>query len=275
MGGFKSNLHELERKSIFMENLEQIEAHNAQFEAGLTTYKKGINYYSDWTWEEFKAVVLMKDQVSQRKAHHPKAASNKAKGTFDSSKDWRSAMNPVKNQGHCGSCWAFGAIGAMEAAWYLAGNERVVLSEQMLVDCGPGMGCDGGWVDSAFDHLIKNGAEAETDYPYTAGVDEVAGTCQYDNSAITATMSDYDRVYVLLQGVNALAQSIADNGPHAIYVYVNDNFRHYESGIFEDSMFSCSHLSYNHAVINVGYDADEGYWMIRNSWGAAWGEEGR
>ena len=163
----------------------------------------------------------------------------------------------------------------------------------MLVDCGPGMGCDGGWVDSAFDHLIKNGAEAETDYPYTAGVDEVAGktstatnrfllylksycsgTCQYDNSAITATMSDYDRVYVLLQGVNALAQSIADNGPHAIYVYVNDNFRHYESGIFEDSMFSCSHLSYNHAVINVGYDADEGYWMIRNSWGADWGEEG-
>merc|ERR1712227_873212 len=98
-----------------------------------------------------------------------------------SAKDWRSIMNPVKNQGHCGSCWAFGAIGAMEAAWYLAGNDRVVLSEQMLVDCGPGMGCDGGWVDSAFDHLIKNGAEAETDYPYTAGLDEVAGTCQYDN----------------------------------------------------------------------------------------------
>ena len=100
------------------------------------------------------------------------------------------------------------------------------------------------------------------------------GTCKYDSSLVAATISDYDRVYVDIEGTDALARSVNDNGPHAIYVYVNDNFRHYESGIFEDSMFSCSHLSYNHAVINVGYDADEGYWMIRNSWGADWGEEG-
>ena len=85
-------------------------------------------------------------------------------------------MNPVKNQGHCGSCWAFGAIGILEAAWYLAGNDKVVLSEQMLVDCGPGYGCDGGWTDYALDFLIESGgAQAEADYPYTAGVDEVAG----------------------------------------------------------------------------------------------------
>jgi len=141
--GFKSIGHETERKAIFMENFREIESHNAKFEAGLTTYKKGINYYSDWTWEEFKNVVLMKEQVSRRNVHHPNRGSEeKIVGNFETSKDWRSVMNPVKNQGHCGSCWAFGAIGAVEAAWYLAGNDKIVLSEQMLVDCGPGAGCD-------------------------------------------------------------------------------------------------------------------------------------
>ena len=77
-------------------------------------------------------------------------------------------MNPVKNQGSCGSCWAFGAIGAMEAAWNMAGNGKVVLGEQMLVDCSVG-DCNGGWVDRALDHIINvGGAPMESDYPYTA-----------------------------------------------------------------------------------------------------------
>ena len=176
--GFKSLVEETERKAIFMENLDKVESHNAKFEAGLTTYKKGINQYSDWTWEEFKEIVLMKEQPSQqRNVHHSKRSLVKETSPkFESSKDWRSVMNPVKNQGHCGSCWAFGAIGILEAAWYLAGNDKVVLSEQMLVDCGPGYGCDGGWTDYALDFLIESGgAQAEADYPYTAGVDEEAG----------------------------------------------------------------------------------------------------
>ena len=84
--GFKSIGHETERKVIFMENLREIESHNAKFEAGLTTYKKGINYYSDWTWEEFKDVVLMKEQVSRRNVHHPNRGSEeKIAGNFETS----------------------------------------------------------------------------------------------------------------------------------------------------------------------------------------------
>jgi len=271
--GFKSIGHETERKVIFMENLREIESHNAKFEAGLTTYKKGINYYSDWTWEEFKDVVLMKEQVSRRNVHHPKRGSEeKIAGNFETSKDWRSVMNPVKNQGHCGSCWAFGAIGAVEAAWYLAGNDKIVLSEQMLVDCGPGAGCDGGWVDYALDYLIDSGAETEADYPYTAGEDEEAGTCKLDNTAIAATISDYDTVLIYYEGTDALAQSINDHGPHATHLYANDNFKQYASGIFDD--VTCPTSRANHAVINVGYDTVEGYWLIRNSWGPTWGDGG-
>jgi len=274
--GFKSLVEETERKAIFMENLNKVETHNAKFEAGLTTYKQGINQYSDMTWEEFKEVVLMKEQSSEQKNVHfskRSLAKKNPNAKFESSKDWRSVMNPVKNQGHCGSCWAFGAIGVLEAAWYLAGNDKVVLSEQMLVDCGPGYGCDGGWTDYALDFLIESGgAQAEADYPYTAGVDEEAGTCKFDNSAIVATLSSYDTVMVWYEGTDGLAQSINDNGPHATYLYVNDNFRNYAYGIFDDP--SCPTNTYNHAVINVGYDTDAGYWLIRNSWGSGWGDLG-
>merc|ERR1712184_219214 len=74
------------------------------------------------------------------------------------------------------------------------------------------------------------------------------------------------------EGIDALAESIYNNGPHTVYVYANSNFQRYHSGIFDDS--SCSTSSYNHAVINIGYDVNEGYWTIRNSWASSWGEQG-
>jgi len=269
--GYKSLVDETVRKQIFVNNLEEVEKHNAKFDLGLSSYRQGINFYSDWTWEEFKDTVLMNEISELEMAQHtlgkPQLHQTK-KSAAPSSADWRSIMNPVKNQGSCGSCWAFGAIGAMEAAWNMAGNGKVVLGEQMLVDCSVG-DCNGGWVDRALDHIINvGGAPMESDYPYTAR----NGNCHYTNSMSAASISSYKYINAKTQGIDHLADSIATNGPHAIYLYANSAFQRYSSGIFDDS--SCSKYSYNHAVINVGYDMNEGYWLVRNSWSASWGEAG-
>ena len=87
-----------------------------------------------------------------------------------------------------------------------------------------------------------------------------------------AHVSGYNFINAQDQGIDSLTDSIANQGPHTIYLYVNSNFQFYTSGIFDD--ISCSKLSYNHAVVNVGYDKVQGYWLLRNSWSASWGENG-
>merc|ERR1711990_307789 len=82
-----------------------------------------------------------------------------------------------------------------------------------------------------------------------------------------ASISGYQR----LRG-DISADSVYENGPHSIYLYANSNFQHYSSGIFDDA--ACPKYSYNHAVVNVGYDTDDEYWLVRNSWGTTWGEAG-
>ena len=270
--GFRDSTHEAERRAIFESTLDLIESHNAKFEQGLTTYKMGINQYSDRTYEEFQETVLMRTEPKLDDETHVKTSVAKnVKSTAPSSHDWRDEgiIGDVKDQGSCGSCWAFASVGSVESAWARAGNSMEVLSEQELVDCGDG-DCNGGWVDRAYDTMLnKGGLMSEADYPYTA---QNGWTCKYDESKSKASISDYKRVYGGVADPESLADSVYENGPHAIYLYANSNFQHYSSGIFSDP--SCSKFSYNHAVINVGYDKEEKYWIVRNSWDDSWGEDG-
>jgi len=267
--GYRSLEQENERKEIFMSTLDTIEKHNIKFEAGLSTYKQGINQFSDLTFEEFSNTVLMREvQDSSVDMKNLKKQSLPRKPKYHpDSHDYTYVMGSIKNQGQCGSCWAFGAVGTVEAQWTMAGNSPVVLSEQMLVDCGAG-DCQGGWADRAYDTIINKGGDClESDYPYQA-----SNGLYCKSFSPVVSISGYSFVDVHYEGTSALAESVYNNGPHSVYVYANSNFQNYHYGIFDD--YSCSTSSYNHAVINVGYDKDEGYWIIRNSWSTMWGESG-
>merc|ERR1711992_26690 len=256
---FRDLKHESERRQVFESNLDFIEYHNAKFEKGLSSYKMGINQFTDMTYEEFSNMMLMEPRYNMQATSDEVSEMKKPKSSTPSHHDWRDegVLNDVKDQASCGSCWAFSTVGSTEAAWARAGNDLVSLSEQMFIDCGAG-DCNGGWVDRAFDTLLAQGGDClETDYPYTA---RNGNGCKLDKSKIVASISGYQKV-----SGDINADTIYENGPHSI-------FQHYSSGIFDDE--SCPKFSYDHAVVNVGYSTSEGYWTIRNSWASSWGEDG-
>ena len=186
----------------------------------------------------------------------------------------QNGCTPVKDQGSCGSCWAFGTVGSLESAIKLIDGQTKDLSEQYLVSCNTdGWSCDGGWWAHDYHQWKKPagepdaGAVYETDFPYTA-------TDGYCNSPYTHHEKISNWAYVgTSNGVpstDAIKQAIYDHGPVAAAVCVNTAFQNYTGGIFTGP--SCT--SVNHAIVLVGWDDVNQAWILRNSWGPNWGESG-
>ncbi|MCK4871890.1 MAG: hypothetical protein KAS72_04105 [Phycisphaerales bacterium] len=194
--------------------------------------------------------------------------------------DWRDVdgVTPIRNQGGCGSCWAFGAVGAFEAVIKIADGLDVDLSEQWLVSCTYAGSCSGGWHDEACEYMEiggytdpcgHNGAVLEEYYGYLAS--DAPCECPYPH--------DYWMDSWLFVGphwgtptVEQMKQAILDHGPIAVCVRVTEAFQAYSGGIFN----ACSTGSVNHVVVLTGWDDDQGsngIWFMRNSWGG-WGESG-
>jgi KDEL-tailed cysteine endopeptidase len=184
--------------------------------------------------------------------------------------DWRTkgAVNPVQDQGQCGSCWAFSSTAAMEGAHFIATGKLLKLAEQQFVDCDTqSSGCNGGLEEYAFQYAKSNPQELETDYPYTART----GKCHADKTKEIVSALSF--VHVPAKS-DAQLKAAIDAQPTCVAVEADTDFQFYSKGILNAK--NCG-TNLDHAITAVGYGADASgnqYYIVRNSWGASWGESG-
>lgn len=248
----------------------------------LNSFKSGatfsLNKFADMSLPEFADTYLSVMRVPENARRGMRRLPANPFKAYPETLDWRNngAVNSVKDQASCGSCWAFSAVANLEGAYFVAHNELPRLSEQQLVDCDHGCmiidnetscnsGCDGGLPIIAFQYALQNGMMTESDYAYTG----VGGTCNYDAKKATYKFSD---AVVVDENEDAMVTALNEYGP--LSVGVDATFwSFYTSGIY-DSFCSSSTLNHGVALIGYGTQGTTNYWIIRNSWGSSWGESG-
>jgi len=244
------------RYRVFRGWVDFVREHNA----GNHTWQAGINQFSDLTAEEFKERHLSGLIVPQGDNRAETTIIDEAPVANDI--DWRSkgAVQRVKNQGQCGSCWAFSATGAVEG-WAVAVAHKGLpdLSEQQLVDCAKsaGQGCQGGWPDKAISWMAQHGSCSESAYPYTAR----DGSCKQCTASIKPGG-------VRTGSGEATLGTQLNSLPVSVCVDASGGFQSYHSGVFNGP---CG-TQINHAILAVGYTGS--YWIVKNSWGTGWGSGG-
>ncbi|KAG8293399.1 Cathepsin L [Homalodisca vitripennis] len=277
---YSTDMEEKFRMKIFMDNKNKIAKHNTRFERGQVSFKLAMNHYGDMLHHEFVSTVngfrRSKSPVNGiYGAAKPSFFIEPANVELAKSVDWRSkgAVTPVKDQGHCGSCWSFSATGSLEGQHFRKTGKLVSLSEQNLVDCSRkygNEGCNGGLMDNAFKYIKENrGIDTEQSYPYEAEDDE----CRYNPSTSGAT----DNGFVDLPEGNEkkLMSAVATIGPVSVAIDAShESFQFYSQGVYYEP--DCSSTELDHGVLVVGYgtEGEDDYWLVKNSWGLTWGDQG-
>jgi len=226
---------------------------------------------SDWTAEEYKALLGYK--MDMKKTRNEKYLEITEPMADDINWVEKGAVTGVKNQGQCGSCWAFSSTGAIEGAEFLHGTHKLTsLSEQNLVDCSTkNHGCQGGLMDYAFEFVADgHPLMRESDYPYTAHSSHFS-KCKYDKSkGVGAVKGHHDVPSKNLSQMKAALQ----NGPVSVAIEADKSvFQSYRSGVITSRL--CGQ-KLDHGVLAVGHGSEDGeeYILVKNSWGASWGMKG-
>ncbi|XP_047640688.1 cathepsin S [Phacochoerus africanus] len=270
---YKEKNEEVARRLIWEKNLKTVMLHNLEHSMGMHSYDLGMNHLGDMTSEEVISLMSCVRVPSQ----WPRNVTYKSNPNqkLPDSLDWREkgCVTEVKYQGSCGSCWAFSAVGALEAQVKMKTGRLVSLSAQNLVDCSTekyrNKGCNGGFMTEAFQYIIDNdGIDSEASYPYKA----VDGKCKYDSKNRAATCSRYTELPFADE--YALKEAVANKGPVSVAIDAkHSSFFFYRSGVYYDP--SCTQ-NVNHGVLVVGYGNLNGkdYWLVKNSWGLNFGDGG-
>jgi hypothetical protein len=251
------------RYNYFNRFLELIDERN-----GNDTYAvHGITKFADLSEEEFRKISLGYKPADDNNANAKIVYTNHYEGDVTYI-NWADVYTtPVKDQGYCGSCWAFSATEQIESDAIRLGllTTSDTLSPEQIVQCDSvDDGCDGGNTATAFDYVINaGGIESDSQYPYTSYYD-VTGTCNANSADFIVTVDEY----YLLKDEDAMMSHIFSTGPISICVDAS-TWSSYVSGIIT----TCG-LNVDHCVQAVGLNTEEGYWIIRNSWGTEWGNDG-
>ena len=257
------------RIRVWVDNLAFVESHNSRFKAGVETFEVEMNEFADMPSEEFTAKYLIK---------FPEGKTTKCTGSqaptanLPDEVDWttKNVVTGVKNQGQCGSCWAFSTTGSLEGVYAIKKGEIKSFSEQQLVDCSKdygNQGCGGGLMNLSFFYVKDHGITTEDKYPYRG----IGSSCKY-NEETDKVWSISDCTEVTVDNEKALMAAIALN-PVSVAIEANHiSFQLYKSGVYSGR---CG-TKLDHGVLAAGYGTENGkkYYKVKNSWGSGWGSAG-